>query len=389
MSTNPWFGGPRAFGVTHAGRAVAVAVALALGAIFTAAGDDDRRSQTTVLSLARSGPVVVIELAPVADGPPPNSRPESAEHPAPIPALSPGTDPQPRPPPPAEAPAIAPVPDPPAANARQADAPPGPRDAALRVAMVVPPAPGAAPRPPIALPAIAIVIDDVGLDKARSRRAIALPGPLTLAVFPFAAGSAELAAAGRDAGHEVIAHLPMEAMEAEYDPGPMALMTAQEEPELVRRLRWHLDRYDGFSGASNHMGSRFTADARRMDVVLRELKARGMFWFDSRTNGRSVGECRARQLGVDSTGRDVFLDNDSGVEAVMAELRRVEQIARKHGRAVAIGHPRDGTLVALREWLPRMRRQGFEFRPVSAMLATAAAACKGRGAAAPTSGTWP
>jgi hypothetical protein len=161
---------PRKFPVKHAGLVLAMALAVAVGAIFNAAGGDSRRPRTTVLALAlaQTGSVV-IELAPVADGPPPSLRPESVDQPSPIPALPPSSDPDlPMPPMPAEAPLIPPVPEPPA----------GP----LRQAMVV-------PRPPAAAPAIAVVIDDMGLDRARSRRAIALPGPLTMAVLPAPPGT--------------------------------------------------------------------------------------------------------------------------------------------------------------------------------------------------------
>jgi uncharacterized protein len=343
--------GPRRhFRVRHAALVAAVALVVAVGATFDADGGDEvRRAQATVLALAPMVSVV-IELAPVADGPPPVARPEAVNDPAPIQALPPQSDPVLTPAAPVEAPVIPPFPE------RQAMLTPRPTPAAPRI--------------------IAVVIDDLGLDRPRSRRAIALPGPLTMALLPFAVGSAELGAAARAAGHEVIAHLPMEAIETDLDPGPMALLASLSEPELLRRLRWHLDRYGGFAGASNHMGSRFTTDGRRMGIVLGELKARGMFWLDSRTNGRSVGECLAHRLGVEATARDVFLDNDPSVEAVLTELRQVEQIARRHGRAVAIGHPREGTLMALQYWLPRMRQQGFEFRPVSALLSTANAACK-------------
>jgi uncharacterized protein len=30
--------------------------------------------------------------------------------------------------------------------------------------------------------------------------------------------------------------------------------------EILEQLRWGLDRFDGFVGINNHMGSKFTAD---------------------------------------------------------------------------------------------------------------------------------
>jgi hypothetical protein len=57
---------------------------------------------------------------------------------------------------------------------------------------------------------IAVVIDDVGLDRSRSRRATALLAPATIALMAYADDGRDQAAHARRAGHELIVHLPME-----------------------------------------------------------------------------------------------------------------------------------------------------------------------------------
>src|SRR5215469_10854555 len=59
-------------------------------------------------------------------------------------------------------------------------------------------------------PLVAIVIDDVGIDRPRSRRAWELPGPLTMSFLPYAKDLREQAKAARSKGHELMLHLPME-----------------------------------------------------------------------------------------------------------------------------------------------------------------------------------
>ncbi|MSO97836.1 MAG: hypothetical protein EXR11_06415 [Rhodospirillaceae bacterium] len=51
---------------------------------------------------------------------------------------------------------------------------------------------------------IAIVIDDMGLDRVHSQRAVELPGPLTLSFLTYANNLSTWAAVARDAGHEVL-----------------------------------------------------------------------------------------------------------------------------------------------------------------------------------------
>jgi polysaccharide deacetylase 2 family uncharacterized protein YibQ len=218
-------------------------------------------------------------------------------------------------------------------------------------------------------PVIAIVIDDVGMNRKRAAEAIALSAPLTLAFLPYAEGLPQLAAAARAAGHEILVHLPMEPVDHAADPGPNALVAALDEAELMRRLDWNLARFGGYVGVNNHMGSRFTADGARMAAVLRVLKARGLLWLDSRTTADSVGVALASRLGLPVAARDLFLDNEREAGAVAQQLHQLEELARRRGHAVAIGHPHEGTLAALARWLPQARARGFVLVPVSAIIA--------------------
>jgi polysaccharide deacetylase 2 family uncharacterized protein YibQ len=217
-------------------------------------------------------------------------------------------------------------------------------------------------------PMIAVVIDDMGVDKRRSAAAITLPRPVTLAFLPYAAGVAAQARAARIAGHEILVHMPMEAQDGTRDPGPNALLTEIGDDELLRRLRWNLDQFQGYVGVNNHMGSRFTRDRRAMGLMMGELKDRGLLYLDSRTVAESLGPELARESGVPFAGRQVFLDNVQSADGVEARLAEAERIARHNGYAIAIGHPHDATLAALREWLPRAEGEGFVLVPVSAIV---------------------
>jgi polysaccharide deacetylase 2 family uncharacterized protein YibQ len=223
-------------------------------------------------------------------------------------------------------------------------------------------------------PVIAVVIDDMGLDRTRSQRALALPGPLTLSFLTYANNLQSWAVRARDAGHEVLAHLPMEPLDADENPGPRALTVALSDAELTARIAAALDPWAGYVGVNNHMGSRFTADAGRMAVVMAELKARGLLWLDSKTAGNSAGPALAWAYGVPGVERDVFLDNVQGEDEVLQELARAEEIARQRGTAVAIGHPHDVTLAVLGEWLTSLPAKGLALAPVSEVVRRQAAA---------------
>lgn len=216
-------------------------------------------------------------------------------------------------------------------------------------------------------PLIAIVIDDVGLDRPRSRRAWELPGPLTMSFLPYARDLPEQARAARARGHELMLHLPMEPG-GRNDPGPNALLVSLSDADLRQRTTAALDSFDGYAGVNNHMGSRFTALRPGMETVLRQLKGRGLMFLDSRTSPQSVGDQVAQEIGVPSIARHVFLDDDESLDAVRRRLAETEAVARRQGFVVAIGHPHEATLQALAEWLPTLQAKGFALAPATAVL---------------------
>jgi len=217
-------------------------------------------------------------------------------------------------------------------------------------------------------PAIAIVIDDVGLDTKRSLRTLDLPPAVTLAFLPYSPPVAMQARSAAAKGHELMVHLPMEPQGMRANPGPNYLGVDHTAEELRKRIAANLDAFDGYAGVNNHMGSAFTSYAPGMKIFMHELKKRNVFFLDSKTAPESVAEGAAIEAGIHTTHRDVFLDHYEDVDHVLASLEQVERVARKAGSAVAIGHPKDVTLDALMQWLPTLEEKGFDLIPMSAMI---------------------
>lgn len=217
-------------------------------------------------------------------------------------------------------------------------------------------------------PMIAIVLDDLGIDKRRSGRAIDLPAALTLAFLPYATELAEQTGRARDRGHELLVHLPMQPHGHDADPGPNVLDMALGEAEVANRIDWSLKQFTGFVGINNHMGSQFTESPEGMRIVADSLRGHGLLFLDSMTTAKSVGEATARSHGVPTTRRDVFLDNTDSVAEVELRLAQAEKIALANGTAVAIGHPRDATLSVLEAWIPKAKAAGFVLVPLTAVV---------------------
>lgn len=222
-------------------------------------------------------------------------------------------------------------------------------------------------------PAVAVVIDDAGLNRAETARLNALPAPLTVSFMSYADDLRRQTESARAAGHEIFLHVPMAPLSDRHDPGPRALYPESPALEIRESLAWALARTSGYVGINNHMGSRFTGDEGAMEVLLGELKGRGLAFLDSRTTAASVGEAVAMRHDLPFAARDVFLDHDLDARAIAKQLDRLEEIARDRGSAIAIGHPRRATLDVLARWLATLDERGLVLVPVSAIIKRRAA----------------
>jgi len=212
---------------------------------------------------------------------------------------------------------------------------------------------------------IAIVIDDLGMNRANDPRAVALSGPVTVALLPYGHRLNALSRQARARGNEVLLHVPMEPESRTANPGPQALLVGLSPAELSRRLAWNLARVSGYVGISNHMGSLFTSREQDMALVLHEVARRGLLYLDSRTTRRTLGARLARRYGVPNAERNVFIDNIRSAPEIRRQLARLERRARKIGFAVGIGHPHTVTLAVLEDWLAGARARGITPVPIS------------------------
>lgn len=239
-----------------------------------------------------------------------------------------------------------------------ADTPPPQRDAVVPAASEQIAAP-AGPRP-----MLAVIIDDIGPDRAVADAFIATGLPLTLSILPFAESAPDIARIAAIEGVEVFLHLPMEPVGL-ADPGPNALLRSHDAASMALRVRWALSRVPGASGLNNHMGSAMTADSGAMERAFASLQGSGLIFVDSLTHPRSVAASLASQAGLTALRRDVFLDHDRRPAAIDAAIEAALARAVETGSAIAIGHPHISTLEALGGLAARAEAAGVQLVTVS------------------------
>lgn len=216
-------------------------------------------------------------------------------------------------------------------------------------------------------PAVVIVIDDMGISRKRTADIASLKYPLTTAFLTYGKNLEQQVQNSVDAGHEVMLHTPMEP-HSKVDVAPDVLTTQMTPDEIQQKLKVMLAKFSGIRGINNHMGSKLTEDYSRMQAVMAVLKEQGLFFLDSKTSAKSKAEKAAADAGIPYAHRHVFLDNTNDKAYILGQLKKTENLARKNGYVIAIGHPKTGTYAALKEWLPKMEERGLQLVHLSRVV---------------------
>ena len=217
---------------------------------------------------------------------------------------------------------------------------------------------------------IALIIDDMGNNRQDSL-AFALPANVAFAILPNKPLSKAFSNRAAAQQREVMLHMPMESLTGNNQEKNV-LLSSMRPQQIVQTLKTALSSVPHAVGVNNHMGSRLTQLTLPMSVTMEFLSEQGLFFVDSRTTKYSKAEVIAKQNGVLSTKRNVFLDHTPSTEQIDKQFQRLLRLSKKHGYAVGIAHPYPQTLEYLKVHLNTLQQQGIELVKLSDVVSTAA-----------------
>lgn len=216
---------------------------------------------------------------------------------------------------------------------------------------------------------LAVVIDDCGYNNTALRELLDTQLPFAYAVIPFKEGSGEALRMIRSAGKTAMLHMAMEPIDrSQMSEGKKTITVEMSDREEEALLKEALDSLPGVQGVNNHQGSRATGDQQTMNVLMRVLKSRGLFFIDSRTSSRSVAYTTARRYGVPANTNELFLDNEASVEAIYARIQEAAERAGREGDLVVICHSRPATARAWSLYRDEIQKKGIRIVPVTELL---------------------
>lgn len=215
---------------------------------------------------------------------------------------------------------------------------------------------------------LVIVFDDGGHNMSQLEKCVVLPFPVTVAVLPRLAHSAEAAECVRKSGNEVILHQPMQSVNLNVDPGEGAVTPGMDEEKIRSTVLANLYEIWPVSGMNNHEGSLITADAEKIAAVMQICSQQEIYFLDSRTNSDSKVQYVSSVMGYPYYERNIFLDNTKNRKDILYEIKKGVEFANKNGVAIMIGHVWSAEILPgiLREVYPVLSAKGYKFTTVSA-----------------------
>lgn len=213
---------------------------------------------------------------------------------------------------------------------------------------------------------VALIIDDIGY-KPSDAKAFQLPTEVTFAILPHTPFSKRFAALAEQQQREVMLHMPMESLSGKKL-GPGGITSVMYPQDIQQQLAQALLTVPNAVGVNNHMGSKLTQLTLPMTATMQYLRSQGMYFIDSRTTRYSKAERIAREVGIATRHRHVFLDHVVKPEHIAFQFGRLLSIVQKQGQAIAIAHPYPETLKYLQRHLPELEQDGIRLVPVSDLI---------------------
>jgi polysaccharide deacetylase 2 family uncharacterized protein YibQ len=194
-------------------------------------------------------------------------------------------------------------------------------------------------------PKLAIIIDDV-TTSSQIRKIQNIGYTVNMAILPPTKRHPKSAKIAKSLKKYMV-HLPLQASSSRFDEQHTLYINdpiQKIEERIIKIKEW----YPRVKYINNHTGSKYTSSEEAMDKLLGVIKKHNLIFVDSRTTGKSVVKKVARKYGMKVLSRNIFLDNKKDSKYIQKQLMKAIKIAKKHGQAIAIGHPFNITFETLK-----------------------------------------
>ena len=215
------------------------------------------------------------------------------------------------------------------------------------------------------LPHIAIIITGLGLKKTTTESVLQeIPQTFTLALSAYGDYSQF-----DNISNNILLEIPMETDSfPQQDPGPLALFDERPWVENVDRLKTITDNDISYVGFINAYGHRFLENEKNANQLFNWIHNQGKaFTVTSSIEQPNLNDM-ADSIKLPFMIIDMDLDDPPRTENILKQLSRLEEIAKKNGKAVATASSYPATLEILKKWSKNIQERGIRLSPITKVI---------------------
>lgn len=212
---------------------------------------------------------------------------------------------------------------------------------------------------------ISVIVTNMGLAALPTQRAIEdLPPQITLAFSPYGTDVGTWVRKAQAAKHETLMLMPAESTSASDDPGPRALSSRHSDKDNLEKLESLLTQGGSSTGVLNVMGSRFLRDEKLLSLAMNALHQSGSLFIQTPGVEKSLAPSVAAKIGLPFMAANTLIDAQPTDKEIRAQLRSLEETAKKYGYAIGIAQPYPLTMNTLKAWAAGLEKRGIVLAPL-------------------------
>ena len=224
-------------------------------------------------------------------------------------------------------------------------------------------------------PKLSIIIDDFGnynnfmIDSLLVKFG-KLPEEVAFAILPNLSYSQVVMQYFELDNRELLLHAPLEPQNSKINAGDVVINSSDDAITIINKLNGFFAQLPAVKGLNNHMGSKTTENIEAMTTILEWCKANNLFFIDSATTSKSVAFDLAKEIGVPTARREIFLDVPNPTRATVDNyLTKMKKYVDLNRNILVITHAsslerRNNLLYFIEE----AQKIGFRLVPLSEYL---------------------
>ena len=214
---------------------------------------------------------------------------------------------------------------------------------------------------------LTLVISELGANLALFEQVKAsFPKEVVCGFLAIRALSQKMNNEARELGHETLLMLPLEPMNyPQSDPGPWALLTNLTGSDNQKRLERHLSQFTGYIGVTPYMGNRFSRVKKDFQPILKEIKRRGLSYFEPRLVRSKAVQWKPAEMLYAKGNYDIV--RGSSVQKIAEILARVKEDLENKRSVILTVQADRVSLQEVHKWLPKILDEDTVLVPLSAV----------------------